>query len=274
MGDGLGDELTIAAHPRVPVVRPARASVARGSLDLRAAPDRGSELVDQALRGERVAILGRHEGWAYVQGEDGYFGWLESDGLTFAASRGAGPEGQDGTERIVVVHGATVRAARGPDAAVIDVLAPGTVVGGPQAEWIACGDGWLASADTARSTELPERPPTAADLLATAATFLGTPYLWGGSTAQGIDCSGLTQQVYRLNGVALPRDADQQAVFGRPVEVPLPGDLFFFGSDSVTHTAIATGPRSYIHAPRKGGAVEHGELGDERRLRAVRRYLL
>ena len=252
-------------------MRPLRASVRRGSLDLHAAPDGASELVDQALLGERVTILGRREGWAYVQGEDGYFGWLESGGLTVAASAGA--DG-DGTERIVVVHGAAVRAAPGLEAAVIDLLAPGTVVaGGAVQGWIGCGDGWLAGADTALSAELPERPPTAADLLATAETFLGAPYLWGGLSARGIDCSGLTQQVYRLNGVALPRDADQQAVFGRPVEAALPGDLFFFGSDGVTHTAIATGPRSYIHAPRKGGAVEHGELGDERRLRATRRYL-
>lgn len=248
-------------------MRPARASVARGSLDLHAAPDRESELVDQALLGERVTILGRQDGWAYAQGEDGYFGWLESDGLAFADL--------ERPERIVVVHGAAVRAAPSADAALIDELSPGAVVvGRPDDDWIACGDGWLARSDTARSAELPERPPTAADLLATAETFLGAPYLWGGCSVQGIDCSGLTQQVYRLNGVALPRDADQQAVFGRLVEAAVPGDLFFFGVDSVTHTAIATGPRSYIHAPRKGGAVEHGVLGDERRLRATRRYLL
>jgi len=265
-----GDELTMAIHPRVPVVRPERAVVSRGSVDLRATPDRGSELVDQALLGERVTILGRQDGWAYVQGEDGYFGWLESGDLAFAS----GGADQGGAERIVVVHGAAVRAAPGPEAEIIDVLSPGTVViDGAATDFIGCGDGWLARSDTARSDELPGRPPTAADLLATAETFLGAPYLWGGLSARGIDCSGLTQQVYRLNGVALPRDADQQAVFGRPVEAALPGDLFFFGSDSVTHTAIATGPRSYIHAPRKGGAVEHGELGDERRLRATRRYL-
>ena len=79
--------------------------------------------------------------------------------------------------------------------------------------------------------------------------------------------------MYRLNGVALPRDADQQALAGRAVDAALPGDLFFFGAEHVTHTAIATGPRTFLHAPMKGAVVERGELTAERRLRAIRRYL-
>lgn len=257
----------MTAGPRVPVVRPPRATVSGGILDLRAEPDRASELVDQAFFGERVTVLGERDGWSYVQGEDGYLGWIERSGLARS--------GPVAAEQIVVVHGAALRARPDGAAAVIDALAPGTVVSGAPSEgWIRCGAGWLASADTVRSAELPERAPTPDDLLATAEGFLGSPYLWGGLSARGIDCSGLTQQVYRLNGVALPRDADQQALFGRPVEAALPGDLFFFGGDRVTHTAIATAARSYIHAPRKGGAVEHGELGGDRRVLAIRRFLL
>lgn len=262
--------MTVGVATRVPIVRPRRATIARGVVDLHAEPRRESELVDQALFGETVTILGEQGAWAYVQCEDQYLGWIEQDGFV--------PAAYDRSERIVVVHGAVVRAAADHDAPAVDVVAPGTRVHGvsdaaPDIGWTRCGSGWIASSDTVPADELPQRPPAADDLLATAATFLGTPYLWGGRSAGGIDCSGLTQQVYRLNGVALPRDADQQALAGRSVEVARAGDLLFFGDQRVTHTAIAAGPRTYLHAPRAGGSVERGELGAERRLRAIRRYL-
>ena len=260
------------AAARVPIVRPLRAQVRCGLVGLHASADAESELVDQAAFGERMTILGRDAGWSYVQGEDGYLGWTPDAGLRLVAP--------SATDRIVVVHGAAVHAAPEPDAPVIDTLTPGAVVDGSadgsadgSREWLRCGDGWLASADTVAAGQLPQRPPTAADLFATAATFLGSPYLWGGLSSRGIDCSGLTQQVYRLNGVALPRDADQQALCGRPVDVAAPGDLLFFGAELVTHTAIATGPGTFVHAPRAGGAVEHAALGPDRALRAIRRLL-
>jgi cell wall-associated NlpC family hydrolase len=81
------------------------------------------------------------------------------------------------------------------------------------------------------------------------------------------------QQVYRLNGVALPRDADQQAMLGRRVEEARAGDLMFFGSQSVTHVALATSAKEFIHAPMKGGVVERGRLGGDRNLLGIRRYL-
>jgi cell wall-associated NlpC family hydrolase len=81
------------------------------------------------------------------------------------------------------------------------------------------------------------------------------------------------QQVYRLNGVALPRDADQQAMLGRRVEKARAGDLMFFGAETVTHVALATSATEFIHAPMKGGVVEHNRLGGDRKLLGIRRYL-
>jgi cell wall-associated NlpC family hydrolase len=79
--------------------------------------------------------------------------------------------------------------------------------------------------------------------------------------------------VYRLNGVALPRDADQQAMLGRRVEEARAGDLMFFGAQTVTHVALATSASEFIHAPMNGGVVERGRLGGERNLLGIRRYL-
>jgi cell wall-associated NlpC family hydrolase len=128
-------------------------------------------------------------------------------------------------------------------------------------------------ADTTRDGEVASRYPTAEDYQRTAESFIGVPYLWGGTTALGLDCSGFVQQVYRLNGVALPRDADQQAMLGRKVEEARAGDLLFFGAESVTHVALATSASEFIHAPMKDGVVERGRLGGDRELRGIRRYL-
>ena len=265
----------IAAAPprlRVPMVRPAGATVARGVADLRAEPDDGADLVDQAQYGERLTLLGARPGWSYVQGPDHYCGWIRDEHLIAADL--------DAARILVAVPLAEIRDAPDPSGRCVDTLPVGSPVavrGAPRRGWLPVrvrdGVAWIAAADTAAESDLPSRPPSADDLLATARTFLGAPYLWGGTTSAGIDCSGLVQQVYRLNGVALDRDADQQSLEGRPVDLPAPGDLLFFGAERVTHVAIAAGGRSFIHAPMRGGAVEVGSLDSRGDPRSIRRYL-
>jgi hypothetical protein len=92
-------------------------------------------------------------------------------------------------------------------------------------------------------------------LTATALRFLGIPYVWGGTTPKGFDCSGLTQRVYRLNGVAIPRDSDMQARFGRvraaeKPDEPRAGELLFFGRDAaeITHVAMSLSNGLFVHA--------------------------
>ena len=260
--------MTVTPATRVAMVRPPKAIVVRGVVALRAAPDDASELVDEAQHGEVVTRFGDQGEWTYVQGRDLYFGWIRT-----AQLGGMG----DGTEPWVVgVPLADVRAAADPASGVVDQLPAGAALLVYEREgewWHVRRDEYVRVEDTVETVVLPHRYPTADDLLATAESFLGVPYRWGGTSARGIDCSGLTQQVYRLNGVGLDRDADQQALGGRPVDVARPGDLFFFGAERVTHTAIATGERTFIHAPESGKTVRRGELGDPLRLRVIRRYL-
>ena len=93
-------------------------------------------------------------------------------------------------------------------------------------------------------------------IIESALKYFNAPYLWGGRTPYGIDCSGLTQIVYKLNGVSLPRDASQQVLIGEPltfVEEALPGDLAFFDNEEgkITHVGIIWDRHKIIHASGK-----------------------
>jgi cell wall-associated NlpC family hydrolase len=260
------------------MVWPTSGLIGRAIVDLRADPNDAAELVDQAHFGERLRILGELGEWRYVQGDDHYFGWLrEAEAPPTAWPRGW---------RIVGTLLADVHEQADPSSRTIARLPVGTSLpfstddfGGwlPVPFTTAVGNnsviGFIPEAAAVDVVDLPHRYPTAADYLKTAESFIGVPYLWGGTTALGLDCSAFVQQVYRLNGVALPRDADQQAMLGRRVEEARAGDLMFFGIESVTHVALATSATEFIHAPMKGGVVERSRLGGDRKLRVIRRYL-
>ena len=104
-----------------------------------------------------------------------------------------------------------------------------------------------------------------ANLVATARTYLGVPYLWGGTSAQGFDCSGLAMAVYRLNGLQLPRSSREQYQAGTPVSLAhlRPGDLLFFapgGRGAISHVAIFAGGETLIHASSHGRRIATDQL--------------
>jgi len=103
------------------------------------------------------------------------------------------------------------------------------------------------------STFSPTKKRFAQDIVATAFLFLNAPYLWGGKSPFGIDCSGFTQLVYKLNGFALPRDASQQVETGKPlsfVEEAEAGDLAYFDNEEgkIVHVGILLNNEQIIHA--------------------------
>ena len=105
-------------------------------------------------------------------------------------------------------------------------------------------------------------PVSSNSVVAYASNFLGTPYLWGGTTPSGFDCSGFTQYVYRHFGIRLGRTTYDQIKDGNAVsrDELQPGDLVFFGKGSPTHMGIYVGNGMYIHAPRTGDVVKISPL--------------
>lgn len=107
-------------------------------------------------------------------------------------------------------------------------------------------------------------PFTGENIVNIASDFLNVPYLWGGRSFQGIDCSGLVQMVYRICGIQLPRDAYQQAQCGRSIafEQAQPGDIAFFSNSEgkIIHTGIFAGEGEIIHA---AGFVKTDELRED-----------
>ena len=112
----------------------------------------------------------------------------------------------------------------------------------------------------------------------TAVQFLGTPYVWGGSSTSGFDCSGLTQYVYNQNGISIPRTAQEQYNSGVAVDKSQlqVGDLVFFngykGSSGIGHVGIYAGNGQYIHAPKSGDVVKISSLSSRGDYVGARRY--
>ena len=110
---------------------------------------------------------------------------------------------------------------------------------------------------------------SAARVLGTADRYVGTPYVWGGTTPNGFDCSGFTQFVFAKQGVRLPRTSREQAQVGTPIapewRAVAPGDLVMFAeNDRISHVAIYAGRNRIIHASSSGGGVRYDDLSTQR----------
>lgn len=136
-----------------------------------------------------------------------------------------------------------------------------------EAFWVVAPDGSAPAAPGPARIRPTEERGLRAGLVESARGYLGLPYLFGGTTEQGFDCSGLTGAVYRLNGLRLPRSSQAQFEAGSPVDLEQAraGDLVFFatgGGGRVSHVGVYLGQGAFIHAARSGQGIRQDDLSD------------
>jgi cell wall-associated NlpC family hydrolase len=231
-------------------------------------PDAARDVVSQALLGQVVRILEEKDGFARVETPDRYPGWIPLATLfpypDPAAPRYArrGPVAEVVALMANLYRDPSVTTARpkaqAPLGTRLEVNAAVAVPEAAASRWLAVrlpsGEGaFVQRGDVRVGDAAAARPPgTGGDLVSTARRFLGVPYLWGGMSFHGVDCSGLMSRVYAANGIDLLRDADIQFTDPRAIAVERdalqPGDLLFFGGKSITHVGMSLGGPRFISA--------------------------
>ena len=235
--------------------------ITNGSVaDVRKEPTHTAELLTQTIYGETVAPLKQEGDWYLVRLDDHYVGWIRSWHLTASTRRRVEAYRSRAGFR---VSANLIQVLDEPDDQALPVA--DAVVGIRLAATPSRKRGWrrveLPDGKTgfirARGIErIPRMRRVSRDrLAATGMRFLGIPYLWGGTTPKGFDCSGLIQRIFQLGGVGIPRDSDMQSRFGRLKKGRSPeglntGDLLFFGKKDthISHVAMYLSNGLFLHA--------------------------
>jgi len=212
---------------------------------LRLEPNDRSELTSQVLFGEHFKILEQSQKWSRIEmAFDGYTGWIDNKQFQII-SEGAFNKLTAGP---IVLNGDLIEYITTPNNSLMPIPL------GASVSFLDHADVNLEkfSFEGLRATGVTSKQ----NIVQTAFLYLNAPYLWGGKTPFGIDCSGMAQMVYKLNGYAIQRDASQQALQGEAlsfIEESEPGDLAFFDNEEgrIIHVGIIMEDNHIIHGHGK-----------------------
>ena len=238
-----------------------------------AGPAIASTQVSQVVLGNRLIVLRRARRYLQCRSPDGYIGWVHAGYVALMDEQRAKAweAGGDGGEPWISL-GAELR--NDENDVIVRLPWGARILRDP--------DGAARLPDGRRGHPLGEIFPAAARPLGfpstgeavceTARRWLGVPYLWGGVTMGGVDCSGFVQALYRLHGRMIPRDSDQQSRTGLAIDPGegfrdlLPGDLLFFTEvpGRITHVTMSTGGPHIVHSSLGNGGVARNDLAGRR----------
>ncbi len=236
--------------------------------NLRSKPSHSAELVTQVTLGMPVKVYKKDGGWYYVQTPEGYLAWVDYGGITPMTPQEINQ--WKATEKVIYLHTAgSSYEEPTTEAGVVSDLVAGNVL-----ELVSEKGNFYEvkypSDKTAFVKKQEARPyeewlaslnPTGESLIETSKSLKGLPYLWGGTSPKGVDCSGYTKTIYFLNGMVIPRDASQQIRAGAVVDSTknfenlAAGDLLYFGrkatdstSERIIHVGMWIGDNKFIHS--------------------------
>jgi len=226
-------------------------------------------LLSEMTYGTELEILEERERWIFARQQDGYLGWAYKPYL----AEGEAPA----ATHFVLAPSHELRAEPEWTGMVVTRLMSGTGVRveetrGEWAQVVANTTGWIPLKYLRGIDSLPRRiEKRRKTLLEDSQRMTGVPYLWGGMSGNGIDCSGFVRLLHRWIGVDIPRDADMQCEAARPVEPPYEiGDLFFFAEDddkrNISHVGMSLGGWTMIHSSRSRNGVYIDDLIERRSL--------
>ncbi|MCX6320884.1 MAG: C40 family peptidase [Bacteroidia bacterium] len=242
-----------------------RGLVSLSVINLRKQPDHRSEMVSQAILGTPVLILKNENSWLLIQTPDRYIAWTEKSSVK--SMNRAEIDAWKQADRVIYMENSGWVYASPDESGVVGDLVAGSILikTGESKGYarIVLPDGREGFVNNKKIIDFRSWKTqvlcTEEKVYRVATTFLGLPYLWGGSSSKAVDCSGFVQSVYFMNGMILSRDASLQADHGLSVDLSKGysqlkrGDLLFFGSKEnsnlhVTHVAIYLGNNEYINS--------------------------
>ncbi len=242
----------------------------------------------QLLFGEEVIVVDEHGEWSSIicldqpssKDDRGYPGWVPTSQLVDIKEQASPPKLISITSKKATLfnehHEPLLELSYATRLPVVNIESDRVEV------MIPTGIGFLSATDVEVFDSLENfEQRDGASIVQSGEQFLGLPYLWGGMSSYGYDCSGFSYNMCKANGYIIPRDAHDQAAAGTEVELDVlqPGDLLFFayeeGKGSIHHVGIYYGEGKLLHSPKTGKTIEIIDLAGtiyEKELCAARRY--